>query len=131
MKGFTRDEIFQILEFIYRGEVTLETDQISKFFELGRKLQIKGLPDETNFQIKDTKEESKMLTENDDANLLQIQNDIHRKKDVNQDDKNLAELLSLNLLITERKKELKTIHSFPPELLLKICCSMFQKHQNC
>ena len=54
-----------------------------------------------------------MLTENDDANLLQLQNDIHSEKDNNQDDKNLAELLSLNLLITERKKELKTIHSFP------------------
>jgi len=55
---YSRGEILLLMEYIYSGQVSLKKENITPFFALGRRVEIKGLPDEKEF-VKNIKEQFK------------------------------------------------------------------------
>ena len=56
-----------LLEFIYKGDVKIEGDELERFLELGQLLKIKGLEERGGLIIEETKDEDIVATQKCDT----------------------------------------------------------------
>ena len=61
------NELLLLLEFLYKGEVKVEEDELEIFLELGKILKIKGLEERDGLDIKVTKDEDIEVTQKYDT----------------------------------------------------------------
>ena len=100
-------EMIQILEFIYIGQVVLENENLGSFLALCTKLQIKGLPENYEFKPEVEKTEKGLIDK------LEFPNEF---------DHALADLIASEMVLEDHGKNKKENNfvDFPPELLIKI-----------
>merc|ERR1712153_113170 len=60
LKGIKKDELKQIMDFVYTGEATVAKDQLENFLESARDLKIKGLEKKADVKIENTQPDLKI-----------------------------------------------------------------------
>jgi len=60
LKGIKKDELKQIMDFVYTGEATVAKDQLENFLESARDLKIKGLEKKADIKIENTQPDLKI-----------------------------------------------------------------------
>ena len=76
LRGVKQQELLSILKFVYLGEVTIHQEQVKKFLDVAKDLDIMGLSQ--NYTDEQTIEEASV--ENDDTNAYIIDTDVNEHR---------------------------------------------------